>query len=261
MTDTPRTDQCPTCGYPHHDMTLTRELAAAQERIAELEKELEELVSDVREWMCEKCRTVFPGPPQPGTRCVVCPKCGGNTMPKATLLIKNQFRLQKPERELAAAKERINVQADNLVAALETIQLLRDLCAATYQLAGVIGAPTRFLDALADSAAGASTLRQPVEALLPVRASECDVVAELERERDEALQLAGGPATLREVANECVRARMREGQLEKERDWLLTALMGIARGKMPQDRGRYDLCAARLSGLARDAINAAREER
>lgn len=46
-------------------------------------------------------------------------------------------------------------------------------------------------------------------------------IAELESERDEALQLAGGPTTLREVANECVRARMREGQLERERDTLL----------------------------------------
>ena len=37
MSDTPKTDTCPTCGYPHHDMTLTRDRSAAQARIAELE--------------------------------------------------------------------------------------------------------------------------------------------------------------------------------------------------------------------------------
>lgn len=49
-------------------------------------------------------------------------------------------------------------------------------------------------------------------------------IAELERERDEALQLAGGPSTLREVANECTRARMQEQALERERDALRAAL-------------------------------------
>ena len=35
----------------------------------------------VKEWACEKCRTVYPGPPQKGFMCVICPDCNGNTMP------------------------------------------------------------------------------------------------------------------------------------------------------------------------------------
>jgi len=65
MSDTPLTDTCPTCGYPHHDMTLTRELAAAQARIAELRAHIDRLDCTYREgtdavW----CR--------PGALCVMC---------------------------------------------------------------------------------------------------------------------------------------------------------------------------------------------
>lgn len=34
------------------------------------------------EWMCTNCHTVYPGPPQPGFACVVCPKCNGTTGPR-----------------------------------------------------------------------------------------------------------------------------------------------------------------------------------
>ena len=43
------------------------------------------LTAEVREWMCEACNTVYPGPPQQGFSCVVCPKCGGSTAPRTTI--------------------------------------------------------------------------------------------------------------------------------------------------------------------------------
>jgi len=48
-------------------------------------QELFELRAEVKEWLCEKCNTVFPGPPQPGFQCVVCPQCKGRTGPRLIL--------------------------------------------------------------------------------------------------------------------------------------------------------------------------------
>jgi hypothetical protein len=47
-------------------------------------EEVARLRAEVREWICGKCRAVYPGPPQPGCSCVVCPACGGDTMPRAS---------------------------------------------------------------------------------------------------------------------------------------------------------------------------------
>jgi hypothetical protein len=44
-----------------------------------------ELLAEVREWECESCRYVYPGPPQEGVSSVICPRCSGNTMPKGML--------------------------------------------------------------------------------------------------------------------------------------------------------------------------------
>lgn len=46
--------------------------------------ENEQLRAEVREWICESCNTVYPGPPQKGFSCVICPKCGGITSPRMT---------------------------------------------------------------------------------------------------------------------------------------------------------------------------------
>lgn len=56
---------------------------------------------------------------------------------------------------------------------------LEQICAAAYQMAGVVGAPVRFLDALAlhDDA--------DVEALLPIRLEECDEFRRIQEGRDE----------------------------------------------------------------------------
>lgn len=63
------------------DFTVARqamEIAAERDRLA---AELAEARACVEAWLCESCSTVFPGPPQPGLRCVICPKCGRDTGP------------------------------------------------------------------------------------------------------------------------------------------------------------------------------------
>ncbi len=54
--------------------------SAKDEVIAELREECADLRREVREWFCVDCRTVYPGPPQELTKCVICPKCGGRTV-------------------------------------------------------------------------------------------------------------------------------------------------------------------------------------
>ena len=55
--------------------------------IAAWEKERAELLAEVREWMCGHCRTVYPGPPQQGVRCVICPQCKGPTAPRSNIVL------------------------------------------------------------------------------------------------------------------------------------------------------------------------------
>lgn len=75
---------CPTCGA--HDYGLH---AAAFGGCPHCMKaQLDRLRSQVQEWACEKCNAVYPGPPQSGFACVICPKCRGTTMPRAVLEIR-----------------------------------------------------------------------------------------------------------------------------------------------------------------------------
>ena len=55
------------------------------------------------EWLCEKCNTVYPGPPQAGLMCVMCPKCRGTTLPR-TIAERRQAeqRAEQAEAKLAA---------------------------------------------------------------------------------------------------------------------------------------------------------------
>jgi hypothetical protein len=39
-------------------------------------------ILNAEEWLCKECNTVFPGPPQAGVYCIICPKCGGVTGPR-----------------------------------------------------------------------------------------------------------------------------------------------------------------------------------
>lgn len=47
-----------------------------------IKAERDKLVREVKEWMCEACNFVYPGPPQEGLACVLCPRCGGHTSPR-----------------------------------------------------------------------------------------------------------------------------------------------------------------------------------
>ena len=60
--------------------------------------DLDTLRAEVREWLCNKCNRVYPGPPQAGFACVQCPKCSGQTGPRVTM------ELRAATGELAAAR-------------------------------------------------------------------------------------------------------------------------------------------------------------
>lgn len=52
---------------------------------ADMRAELARLRADVQEWACDACNHVYPGPPQPGFKAVMCPRCSGTTAPRATV--------------------------------------------------------------------------------------------------------------------------------------------------------------------------------
>lgn len=82
-----------------------------------------------------------------------------------------------PKHELEhAVKEKVAATqaAQKLVAKVDALQAV---CAAAYQLAGAVGAPVRFLDALADAASDELEARVRTEDLLPVGPLDCDEVA------------------------------------------------------------------------------------
>lgn len=56
----------------------------ADAEVAKLQQENKELRAEVREWLCTECNQVYPGPPQEGFHCVLCPRCDGLTMPHNT---------------------------------------------------------------------------------------------------------------------------------------------------------------------------------
>lgn len=66
----------------------------------------------------------------------------------------------------------IDVQDEENKALKHQIDAYQEVCAAAYQMAGVAGAPVRFLDALSDAANGEIGLRAPTDKLLPVLISE-----------------------------------------------------------------------------------------
>lgn len=78
----------------------TRELWSVwQAACASKQKEIDALPSEIREWVCIDCNTVYPGPPSSGFSCVICPKCSGRTMPKASA---EKRYAEQQIRELAA---------------------------------------------------------------------------------------------------------------------------------------------------------------
>ncbi len=53
--------------------------------LAAKDKVIGELKAEVKDWLCKKCRYVYPGPPQKGFACVQCPRCGGDTGPRTII--------------------------------------------------------------------------------------------------------------------------------------------------------------------------------
>lgn len=76
--------------------------------------------------------------------------------------------------------------ASELDVARARIAALEALCADAYQLAGTVGAPVRFLDALSAAAAGKPL---PQVSLLPVYDTECSAVVQRESVLESARQL------------------------------------------------------------------------
>lgn len=74
--------------------SVMRTIAEALPELAEFEY----LRGEVKEWLCAKCDTVFPGPPAKGVWCVICTVCGGDTAPL------NHARLRRAKEQLAAAE-------------------------------------------------------------------------------------------------------------------------------------------------------------
>lgn len=76
---------------------VNKALLDAHERMV---LETAQLRHDVSEWVCERCRQVYPGPPQEGLKCVLCPQCDGSTMPMPV------HERNEARRELSALKEK-----------------------------------------------------------------------------------------------------------------------------------------------------------
>jgi hypothetical protein len=69
-----------------------------------------EAMTEVREWLCENCNTVYPGPPGKGVASsILCPKCGGITAPRLT--IENRRLKEKNERLMEQIKAMLGAMA------------------------------------------------------------------------------------------------------------------------------------------------------
>lgn len=78
--------------------------------------EIERLRGDVREWMCDHCNVVYPGPPADGVRCVVCSRCGGDTAPRTVV---ERRRLQRELDRSSAENARLISDIQSITAPVE----------------------------------------------------------------------------------------------------------------------------------------------
>lgn len=72
---------------------------------------LQQLLSEVREWLCTDCNTVYPGPPASGLAGVKCPQCGGITAPR--LSVENR-RLREANETLLAISNDKTILAETI---------------------------------------------------------------------------------------------------------------------------------------------------
>lgn len=80
----------------------------------------------------------------------------------------SKVRKQSPDREAVTKLAEINGQLR------EQIERYQAVCAAAYQLVGVVDGPLRFLDALSNAANGEPMSTDDAVNLLPVTLAECD---------------------------------------------------------------------------------------
>lgn len=109
MTLTSSTEGC--CGDDSWRGRLCDYHQGYKDGLDEWEAERQALLSEVREWFCLNCRTVYPGPPQKSVWCVVCPSCGGKTLPHSVAR-----RL-----ELEQENERLSLNSRNWSTAVEDL--------------------------------------------------------------------------------------------------------------------------------------------
>ena len=86
-------------------------LEAAWAECDALRAENEQLRREVREWICSRCMYVYSGPPQPGFKCVVCPRCEGSTdangrPTEGTTMPRSRYELDRMRAEERSANER-----------------------------------------------------------------------------------------------------------------------------------------------------------
>jgi rubrerythrin len=85
---------------------MERQCQSVEAKLSEAEHERGRLLSEVREWLCEHCNAVFPGPPAPGLSCVTCPRCGGDTAPRPVVEVRKlsgQLTKAREQRDTALA--------------------------------------------------------------------------------------------------------------------------------------------------------------
>jgi hypothetical protein len=83
---------------------------ALESALSQAQKERDELRAEVKEWLCVQCNTVYPGPPQPGFRCVICPKCEGDTGPKVSMQLRAERQARKEAEEKLASEIEVREQ-------------------------------------------------------------------------------------------------------------------------------------------------------
>lgn len=71
--------------YVSFNARLRDNLALKTATIEEQKDKIAELTAKVREWLCDECNTVYPGPPLSGLACVICTKCHGDTAPRQSM--------------------------------------------------------------------------------------------------------------------------------------------------------------------------------
>ncbi len=112
------------CICPENTAANCMGLAEAQLEISSLRHQNQKLqhAAEAREWLCEECCTLYPGPPAEGFDCVMCPKCNGTTLPRKDVEIRalklENEKLCDEVQKLRGALENLAEYADSFIFSL-----------------------------------------------------------------------------------------------------------------------------------------------